>query len=35
MQRDGTHANAEGVAEIVRRMMPVILELIAQAESPA
>ncbi|MGY9107835.1 MAG: GDSL-type esterase/lipase family protein, partial [Alphaproteobacteria bacterium] len=35
MQRDGTHANAEGVAEIVRRMMPVVLELIALAESPA
>ena len=35
MQRDGTHANAEGVAEIVRRMMPLVLELIEQADAPA
>ena len=35
MQRDGLHANADGVAEIVRRIMPLVLELIAQAQSPA
>ena len=34
MQRDGTHANSEGVTEIVRRMMPLVLELIAQVDSP-
>lgn len=35
MQRDGTHANKDGVAEIVRRMMPLVLELIGQADAPA
>jgi acyl-CoA thioesterase-1 len=35
MQRDGTHANAEGVAEIVRRLKPLVLELIGQIEAPA
>jgi acyl-CoA thioesterase-1 len=35
MQRDGTHANAEGVAEIVRRIMPLVLELIEQTDAPA
>ena len=35
MQRDGTHANEAGVAEIVRRMMPLVLELISQADEPA
>lgn len=35
MQRDGLHANAEGVAEIVRRIMPLVVELIAMAEAPA
>ena len=34
MQADGTHANEDGVAEIVRRMMPLVRELIAQAEAP-
>ncbi len=34
MQRDGTHANGQGVAEIVRRMMPLVLELIALADTP-
>jgi acyl-CoA thioesterase-1 len=35
MQRDGLHANAEGVVEIVRRIMPLVVELIAQADAPA
>jgi acyl-CoA thioesterase-1 len=34
MQNDGLHANAEGVAEIVRRIMPLVLELIALADPP-
>ena len=33
MQADGTHANEDGVAEIVRRMMPLVRELIAKVET--
>jgi acyl-CoA thioesterase-1 len=35
MQGDGLHANAEGVAEIVRRIMPFVVELIALTDAPA
>ncbi len=35
MQRDGTHANGQGVAEIVRRMMPLVQELIALVDTPS
>jgi len=35
MQQDGLHANAEGVAEIVRRITPLVLELIALADAPS
>lgn len=35
MQSDGLHANAEGVEEIVRRIMPLVLELIALTGAPA
>jgi len=35
MMRDGLHANAQGVAEIVRRIMPLVLELIALTDPPA
>ena len=33
MQADGSHANEDGVAEIVRRMMPLVRELIAKVET--
>jgi len=34
MQPDGTHANEAGVEEIVRRMLPLVEELVAAAEAP-
>ncbi len=34
MQPDGTHANEAGVEEIVRRMLPLVRELVARAEAP-
>jgi len=33
MQNDGTHANAAGVAEIVRRMLPLAEQLITRAKA--
>jgi acyl-CoA thioesterase-1 len=35
MQDDGTHANEAGVAEIVRRIAPHVLELIERVDAPS